>query len=133
MLLAVSCQLIVFLYMTHLMLEFARVLLLSELTYDQFLMSLMDPKARYQMRFHHLCDALIIMDEVQSLPCQLWQPLDRVFQDLVKLGSSKLLLMSATLPSFVSQHTPLVKDYPAYFSAFAKYKLVFNLGETMIF
>lgn len=100
-------------------------------TYDQFLMSLMDPKARYQMRFHHLCDALIIMDEVQSLPCQLWQPLDRVFQALMSLGSSKLLLMSATLPSFVSQHTPLVKDYPAYFSAFARYKLIFSLQETI--
>ena len=100
-------------------------------TYDQFLMSLMDPKARYQMRFHHLCDALIIMDEVQSLPCQLWQPLDRVFQSLVKLGSSKLLLMSATLPSFVSMHTPLVKDYPTYFAAFTRYKLVFSLEETI--
>ena len=100
-------------------------------TYDQFLMSLMDPKARYQMRFHHLCDALIIMDEVQSLPCQLWQPLDRVFQSLVSLGSSKLLLMSATLPSFVARHTPLVKDYPAYFAAFARYKLVFHLEETI--
>jgi len=100
-------------------------------TYDQFLMSLMDPKARYQMRFHHLCDALIIMDEVQSLPCQLWQPLDRVFQGLVNLGSSKLLLMSATLPSFVSKHTPLVKDYSAYFAAFARYKLLFYLEETI--
>ncbi|HAG09359.1 MAG TPA: CRISPR-associated endonuclease Cas3'', partial [Desulfotomaculum sp.] len=30
-------------------------------TYDQFLMSLMDPRTRYQMRFHNLCDALIIM------------------------------------------------------------------------
>lgn len=100
-------------------------------TYDQFLMSLMDPKARYQMRFHHLCDALIIMDEVQSLPCQLWQPLDKVFQGLVNLGSSKLLLMSATLPSFVSQHTPLVKDYSSYFAAFSRYKLVFSLEETI--
>lgn len=100
-------------------------------TYDQFLMSLMEPKARYQMRFHHLCDALIIMDEVQSLPCQLWQPLDQVFQGLMSLGSSKLLLMSATLPSFVSRHTPLVNDYPAYFAAFSRYKLVFNLDETI--
>ncbi|MHB1654586.1 MAG: CRISPR-associated helicase Cas3' [Desulfitobacteriaceae bacterium] len=100
-------------------------------TYDQFLLSLLDPKARYQMRFHHLCDALIIMDEVQSLPCQLWQPLDRVFKGLVSLGSTKLLLMSATLPSFVSQQTPLVKDYSAYFSAFSRYELEFRLEETL--
>lgn len=100
-------------------------------TYDQFLLSLMDPKARYQMRFHHLCDALIILDEVQSLPCQLWQPLDRVFKGLVSLGSTKILLMSATLPAFVSQQTPLIKDYPGYFSAFSRYVLEFQLEETL--
>ncbi|CAA7602824.1 Helicase Cas3, CRISPR-associated, core [Acididesulfobacillus acetoxydans] len=100
-------------------------------TYDQFLMSLLEPKARYQMRFHHLCDALIVMDEVQSLPCQLWQPLDRVLKGLVSLGSTKLLLMSATLPAFVSGQTPLVTDYASYFSAFSRYELQLHLEEVL--
>ena len=70
-------------------------------TYDQFLLSLMEPKGKYQMRFHNLCDAVIIMDEVQSLPCKLWQPLSEILEQLTMIGNSKVLLMSATLPPFI--------------------------------
>lgn len=98
-------------------------------TYDQFLMSLMEPKVRYQMRFHNLCDALIIMDEVQSIPCKLWQPLDMIFRGLTELGNSRILLMSATLPPFVDSATPLVEDYYNLFAQFNRYVLSFKIQE----
>ena len=97
-------------------------------TYDQFLMSLIDPRSRYQMRFHNLCDAMIIMDEVQSIPCRLWQLLNGVFQALVQTGNSKILLMSATLPPFVSDTLPLLEDYPEYFR-FNRYCFSFHLKK----
>lgn len=98
-------------------------------TYDQFLMSLLDPKARYQMRFHNLCDALIILDEVQSLPCKLWQPLDEILNSLTRVGNSKILLMSATLPPFVHNAKPLLPDYETYFTKLQRYKLCFKIRE----
>jgi len=100
-------------------------------TYDQFLMSLMDSKTRYQMRFHNLCDSLIVMDEVQSLPCKLWKPLEEILRCLVKIGNSSVLLMSATLPGIISDAKPLVEDYPAYFETFNRYKLQFRLQEKL--
>lgn len=100
-------------------------------TYDQFLMSLMDPRSRYQMRFHNLCDALIIMDEVQSLPCKLWQPLDKVFKSLVNVGNSRILMMSATLPPFVSEAKPLLPAFETYFRKFERYKLCFRLNSKL--
>jgi len=96
-------------------------------TYDQFLMTLMDSKARYQMRFHNLCDALIVMDEVQSLPCKLWKPLEEIVKCLVKIGNSSVLLMSATLPSIIPDSIPLLKNYSPYFESFNRYQLVFRL------
>lgn len=96
-------------------------------TYDQFLMSLMEPRAKYQMRFHNLCDAIIIMDEVQSLPCQLWEPLDKVFNGLTKIGGSIILLMSATLPAFITNAVPLLEDYKEYFCHFQRYNIHFRL------
>ena len=101
-------------------------------TYDQFLMSLMDPKSKHQMRFHNLCDSIIIMDEVQSLPCKLWQPLDKIFTSLAKIGNSKLLLMSATLPAFVGKQEPLLPDYQKYFKSFERYKFKFRLQEKIM-
>ncbi len=100
-------------------------------TYDQFLMSLMDPRAKYQMRFHNLCDALIVMDEVQSLPCKLWQPLESILNSLAATGNSKILLMSATLPPFVKNAIPLLPAYEKYFSQFKRYKLLFRLKDEL--
>jgi len=100
-------------------------------TYDQFLMSLMDPAARYQMRFHNLCDAVIIMDEVQSLPCKLWQPLEKIFNSLVTTSNSRILLMSATLPPFVSDAVPLLPGFENYFSSCNRYVLRFKTKEKL--
>lgn len=95
-------------------------------TYDQFLMSLLEPRAKYQMRFHNLCDALIIMDEVQSLPCKLWKLLSAVLRGLARTGNSQILLMSATLPPFVSETIPLLENCESYFKAFSRYELRFQ-------
>jgi CRISPR-associated endonuclease/helicase Cas3 len=100
-------------------------------TYDQFLMSLMDPRARYQMRFHNLCDAFIIMDEVQSLPCKLWQPLEKIIKSLSSVGNSRILLMSATLPPFVGDAVPLLPAYETYFAAFKRYRFYFRLKDSL--
>lgn len=100
-------------------------------TYDQFLMSLMDPAARYQMRFHNLCDAVIIMDEVQSLPCRLWQPLEKIFKSLVTICNSRILLMSATLPPFVSEAAPLLPGFESYFAGCQRYSLRFRTTEKL--
>jgi len=100
-------------------------------TYDQFLMSLMDPKAKYQMRFHNLCDSLIVMDEVQSLPCKLWKPLEEILKGLVEIGNTSVLLMSATLPSIIPDAKPLIKNYRSYFEKFNRYRLNFRLKEKL--
>ena len=100
-------------------------------TYDQFLMTLMDPKARYQMRFHNLCDSLIVMDEVQSIPCKLWKPLQEILKCLVTIGNSSTLLMSATLPSIIPDAKILVENYSENFKNFNRYKLEFKLIEKL--
>lgn len=100
-------------------------------TYDQFLLALMSPRARHQMRFHNLCDALIIFDEVQSLPCCLWKPLDSLLNALAEVGNSRVLLMSATLPPFVENARPLLPDYKDLFRAFRRYKIKLRLAEKL--
>ena len=99
-------------------------------TYDQFLLSLIDPQTRYQMRFHNLCDALIVMDEVQSLPCKLWKPLEEILRALVTVGNSSVLLMSATLPAIIPDAKPLL-DYDFYFKKFNRYNLQLRLHEKL--
>lgn len=101
-------------------------------TYDQFLAALLDNRARYQMRFHHLLDALIVLDEVQSLPAALWNPLDHALRALSAMSETKVLLMSATLPAVLSNPTVLLPNYHQYFRQLARYRLHFRQSTPLM-
>ena len=93
-------------------------------TYDQFLLTLFSPKPKHQMRLHNLTDALIILDEVQTIPCDLWDPLDRMLNTLTEIGNSRVLAMSATLPNFLTnahEAIPVAKRQQ-YFQEFNRYR-----------
>lgn len=102
-------------------------------TYDQLLYALFSPKAKHQMRMHHLTDALIIMDELQSLPCCLWEPLQQALGVLCAEGQSRVLAMSATLPHFLSAGVPLLSEAEteAAFAAFDRYEVTLGHREPM--
>ena len=93
-------------------------------TFDQFLLALLAPKARHQMRFHHLADALVVMDEVQALPCVLWDPLRRALDGLTRMGTTRLLAMSATQPGFLPQAHELIEQPEKLFGNMNRYRLV---------
>ncbi len=95
-------------------------------TYDQLLLALFDPRARYQMRFHALMDALLILDELQGLPCGLWEPVSRMLAALCAVGNTRVLAMSATLPPFLAGSVSVLEeaDVAAYRGMFQRYRIV---------
>ncbi len=70
-------------------------------TFDQFLLALMDERTKHQQRFHNLCEAIIVLDEVQAFPCRLWHPVGHILRELAHTGGSRLLLMTATQPGLI--------------------------------
>ncbi len=84
------------------------------------------------MRFHHLADAVVVMDEVQALPPVLWEPLRLVFGELVRLGATRLLAMSATQPGFLPEAAELAGDPAAFFARMTRYTLRLRL-ECVLF
>lgn len=101
-------------------------------TFDQLLLALFSPRTRHQMRFHALMDALIILDEVQTLPCRLWDVVDQALRALTEEGNSRVLLMSATQPALLTGARELAGDDQAVaeiFAAFNRYRLIFRHRE----
>ena len=101
-------------------------------TFDQLLLALFSPGARHQMRFHALMDALIVLDEVQTLPCRLWDLVDHGLRGLTEEGNSRILLMSATQPALLTGARELAGNeaqVAAIFSAFKRYRLIFHHRE----
>lgn len=104
-------------------------------TFDQFLLALFSPKTKYLMRFHHLMDALIILDEVQTIPVKLWDLMNHTLQNLVQLGCSKVLLMSATQPDLLQPAIELLGNKPEIEQIFTqcnRYRIIFKHQESQL-
>jgi CRISPR-associated endonuclease/helicase Cas3 len=93
-------------------------------TFDQFLLAAFDARSKNQMRFHNLCDAIVVMDEVQALPTALWDLLDHTLRGLTSIGEFRLLAMSATQPGFLSDATELIVDHERYYRGLDRYELI---------
>ncbi len=98
-------------------------------TFDQFLLALFGPRAKHLMRYHNLYDALIVMDEIQTLPCKLWDSINHLFQTMTQVGNARFLVMSATQPGFLTNATELVANPENEFANFQRYQLVLKHGN----
>ena len=98
-------------------------------TFDQFLFALMSPKARHQMRFHQLCDALIVMDEIQTLPCRLWNPLAKGLEQLTDARNTHVLAMSATQPRSGAKTERSSTSPRRFFERLGRYRLGFAISH----
>jgi CRISPR-associated endonuclease/helicase Cas3 len=92
-------------------------------TFDQFLLSLLGDRSRHQMRFHNLTDAVLIFDEIQALPTQLWDIVNHSLTQLTQHLGSTVILMSATQPGFATEAADLIEAPAIYYDAFGRYQL----------
>lgn len=97
-------------------------------TFDQLLYSLFSLKAKHLMRFHNLFNSIIIFDEIQALPSDLWKPFEYFFKKISEVGNSHILLMSATQPDFFQGPIERVPNHESYFKN--KERVTLNINPT---
>jgi CRISPR-associated endonuclease/helicase Cas3 len=100
-------------------------------TFDQFLLALFSPKTKHQLRFHNLADAMIVLDEIQSVPCVLWELLRQALSGMVELGTTHVLAMSATQPGFLPEARELIENPARFFDRMGRYRLVLRHRSPM--
>ncbi len=93
-------------------------------TFDQFLLSLLGDRSRYQMRFHNLADAIVIFDEVQTIPVKMWDLLDHALSQLTENLNTTAIIMSATQPGFITGAHELVEPPERYYGEFERYRFI---------
>ena len=101
-------------------------------TFDQLLYSLFSLKSKHLMRFHNLFNAIIVFDEIQALPSELWKPFEYFFKKLSEVGNTHVLLMSATQPRFLPRAEERVPNHEDYFKKRERVKLHINTGEKSV-
>lgn len=99
-------------------------------TFDQVLLALFSPRARHQIRFHHLAGAILVFDEVQALPTHLWDITQKALGGLAERFGTQVVAMSATQPGYL-EGTELVPAYPELFQLFGRYRLSLRHREDL--
>ncbi len=101
-------------------------------TFDQFLLALIDDRTKHQQRFHNLCDAIVILDEVQGLPCHLWHPVGMLMKELADVGRTRFLVMTATQPVLLPDESAVtVVNEPGRYAR-GRYRMEFDVSERPI-
>ena len=98
-------------------------------TFDQLLYSLFSLKSKHLMRFHNLFNAIIVFDEIQALPSELWKPFEYFFKKLSEVGGTHIILMSATQPEFFPGAIERVPNHEEYFKSRRRVNLHINPEE----
>jgi CRISPR-associated endonuclease/helicase Cas3 len=95
-------------------------------TFDQVLYALFQTERHALMRFHNLVNGVLLMDEVQALPYDLWEVVRRFFRVLTKVGHTRILFMTATQPLIFRPEDGVRERIPnpsTYFSEFSRVEL----------
>ncbi len=100
-------------------------------TFDQFLLSLLGDRSRHQMRFHNLADAIVVFDEVQTIPVKMWDLLDHTLRQLTENLNTTAIVMSATQPGFIIGAKELVKPPERYYGEFKRYAFILKHRNRM--
>lgn len=87
-------------------------------TFVQLFHSLITNRNASVLKFHHITNSIIILDEVQALPPRYFKLLREVLAYLAENLNVWIILMTATLPIILppDKVVPLVKDSNFYFS-----------------
>lgn len=95
-------------------------------TFYQFFYAIFSNKNGDNVKFQALKDSIIIMDEVQAIPFDLWKPFDIILLELAKQLNIKFILMSATMPVFRGKE---LSEKAFFFSSNNRYKLKYLDSE----
>jgi len=67
-------------------------------TFVQFLHSVIAFKNSFLKKFHNIAGSIIILDEVQNIPVEYWDLVEKALQGLVDFLGCRIILMTATKP-----------------------------------
>lgn len=84
-------------------------------TFVQLLESLVVPSNRQSIKLPNLRDAIIILDEVQSIPVEYWDVIQETCRQLASDWNCTIIAMTATQPGLFDDVTPLISDPSIYF------------------
>jgi CRISPR-associated endonuclease/helicase Cas3 len=98
-------------------------------TFVQFLESILSMDKSKMMKLSHLRNAVVLLDEIQTIPYKLWETIRESFKTLSETLNMYFVLISATQPLIFTPGEDiieLVPNYQNYFRFFNRTRLHYN-------
>ena len=98
-------------------------------TFVQFLETLFSCDKTKLMKFAHLANSIVLLDEIQTVPYKYWETIRKSFKLLGEKFNVYFIFISATQPLIFTPEKDikeLVPDYKTYFHFFNRTKLIIN-------
>jgi CRISPR-associated endonuclease/helicase Cas3 len=101
-------------------------------TFIQFFYTLLSNKNKTLRRFNKLQNAIIILDEIQSIPVKYWKVINDVFVKMAEKFTFYVILSTATQPLIFEQTEEIIENKDYYFNSFNRYVINVDLeGKTI--
>ncbi len=102
-------------------------------TFVQFLETVIGFKNRFLKKYHNIARSIIILDEVQNIPVEYWNLIEKILFYLSKYLNCYIILMTATKPLIFrnTKTVELLKNNEEYFKYFDRVILLqkFNVNS----
>jgi CRISPR-associated endonuclease/helicase Cas3 len=101
-------------------------------TFIQFFYTLLSNKNKTLRRFNKLQNAIVILDEIQSIPVNYWKVINDVFVKMAEKFNFYVILSTATQPLIFEQTEEIIENKDYYFNSFNRYVINVDLeGKTI--
>ena len=101
-------------------------------TFVQLLETILSCDKSKLMKFAHLANSVILLDEIQTIPYELWETIRETFKILGEKFNIYFILISATQPLIFTPNEDIIElipDYKKYFHYFNRTKLIINTNK----
>lgn len=101
-------------------------------TFVQFLETILSMDKTKLMKLVNLRNAVVLLDEIQTIPYELWETVRKVFLSLGETLNIYFVLISATQPLIFTPGediVELVQNHRKYFKVFNRTRLIYNKGK----
>lgn len=101
-------------------------------TFDQLFYSFLSSDRSFIRRFFRLPGAVVLLDEVQTVPARLIPAVETLLQKLREKLGTRIIYMTATHPPFLQNIASLLRDEKPYFESLRRTRLHLDLEPTSL-
>jgi len=100
-------------------------------TFEQLVRSIIGNRGSSLRKFHNLANSIIILDEVQAIPREYWEVVQKALTHLTRFSNARIILMTATRPIIFRGECEIVPDHKKFFRRLNRFVINSNLDVEM--